>query len=181
MVGWYREGYRWKWKLQLFLYFAYSALVISWFPIWFPVIIRCHQQLNQCTNLNIKLTRLHFAIMLLSTIAISLPDPVSSVPLINILPHTLALERVLGERMRCKFYLLLLYCLFSGNRSDNKGVLHLKDTSLWNWKLTFAVSINCKAFELEDCSCGRASLMSFKYSVAYLATLQFIQKCACLS
>lgn len=173
--------YRWKWELQLFLYFAYSALVISWFPIWFPVIIRCHQQLNQCTNLNIKLTRLHFAIILLSTIAISPSWSRFLRPLINILPHTVALERVLGESMRCKFYLLLLYCLFSGNRSDNKGVLHLKDTSLWNWKLTFAVSINCKAFELEDCSCGRASLMSFKYSVAYLATLQFIQKRACLS
>lgn len=50
------------------------------YDIWFPVIIRCHQQLNQCTNLNMKLTRLHFAIMLFSTIAISLPDPVSSVP-----------------------------------------------------------------------------------------------------
>lgn len=85
---------------------------------------------------------------------------------LNFLTHTSALGRVLGEWTRCKFYLLLLYCLFPGNRGDNKRVLHLKDTSLWNWKLTFAVGINCKDFELEDCSCGRTNLMSFKYSVS---------------
>lgn len=59
---------------------------------------------------------------------ISLPDPFCC-PL-NLLTHTSALERLLGERMRCKFYFFLLYCLFSGNRSDNKRVLDLKDTSL---------------------------------------------------
>lgn len=92
-----------------------------------------------------------------------------------------ALGRVPGERMRCKCYLLLLCCLFSGNRGDNKRVLHLKDTSPWNWKLTLAASANCKAFELEDCGCGRASVMPFKYSVPYLNSLQFTQKWACLS